>query len=474
MTINEKLKIVFYLETMSQMLSQEQDTSIESYIKEQMNIDFVVKSKNSAQAFLLVTVLFLFLQKFQENYRLYIFLLAALVFVLALVRLTNYMMYASGRRTLADAVVGVSVTATLNSALWCAIGIMTILEYPDHNFHLLITFIILISISASSVVTVSHKKIVFIPMNIFVIFPQVFYSYMEYTRENDSNILWLIGYSAINFFYNFRQASVIQNDLEKRFTTEFHLKKSLEQIASSKKNLEEETIKTFHASRLSSLGEMAGGIAHEINNPLTIIQGMTKSVLERSTKLEEPERAKLQKVNLAGERIAKIVRGMKIISSKNDQIEHEITKVSKIIELSLDLFEERIKNEEVEFILKNPSDPSVYCNPLQISQIIINLISNALDALQKYEGKHALCIEVTEDFNRHSVDLRVINNGSLLSKEIVNKIFEPFFTTKSMGKGTGLGLSISQTLAHSNSGTLSYEEYQGQVCFKLQLKTHSK
>jgi two-component system NtrC family sensor kinase len=164
---------------------------------------------------------------------------------------------------------------------------------------------------------------------------------------------------------------------------------------------------------------------------------------------------------------------MKIISSKNDQIEHERVKVSKIIELSLGLFEERFKNENIIFELENVTDPTIMCNSLQISQILINLISNALDALQKYEGEHKLAIKITEDFLYHSVDIRVINSGLLLSPSIATKIFEPFFTTKSLGNGTGLGLSISQTLAHGNGGTLTYEDYLGHVCFKLNLKTHS-
>jgi signal transduction histidine kinase len=450
------------------------DIEKQNYIKDQVEIDYVLKSRNSALAFLFVAMLFIYLQHFNEVYRGYALALSIGVLFLAVLRFLNAFMYLKGIRTIKNSVFGVSSTVMLNCVLWCVIGTMSILSFEDNNFQILITFIILICISASSIVTISHKMSIFLPMNLLLLIPQIFYSIRKYQMTDDLDMLWLAGYAIIYFIYNIRQGKVISSELIKRFSMEYDLIKTLDEVALSKRNLEEESIKTFHASRLSSLGEMAGGIAHEINNPLTIIHGMIKSVISRNEKnLDEASLTKLQKINSAADRIAKIVKGMKIISSKNDQIEHETIKVSKVIEVSLGLFEERLKNESVAFQLENVTDPSIVCNPLQISQIIINLISNALDALHKFDGEHIIVIKVTEDFLNHHVDIRIINSGPLLSTDIANKIFEPFFSTKSLGKGTGLGLSISQTLAHSNGGKLNYEDYQGQVCFKLQLQTHS-
>lgn len=446
----------------------------QNYIDDQVEIDYVLKSKNSALAFMFVALLFIYLQHFNENYKHYAYVLSAGVIFLAILRFTNAYFYTLGKKNIRLAVVEVSINVILNCILWCTIGIISILSFEDNNFQILVTFIILIGISASSIVTISHKQSIFISMNILLLIPQIFYSIKKYQASNDMNMLWISGYALIYFIYNIRQGKVICGELTKRFSMEYDLIQTLDEVALSKRNLEEESIKTFHASRLSSLGEMAGGIAHEINNPLTIIQGMTKSVASHNeNNLDEFSKTKLQKINMAAERIAKIVKGMKIISSKNDQIEHEPIKVSKVIDVSLGLFEERLKNENVAFQFENVTDPTVICNPLQISQIIINLISNALDALQKYEGEHMINIKVTEDFLHHQVNIRIINSGPLLSQELVNKIFEPFFSTKSLGQGTGLGLSISQTLAHSNGGKLVYEDYQGQVCFNLQLETHT-
>lgn len=443
----------------------------ESYIKEQIDIDYVRKSKNSSLAFVLVAILFLFLDKLDDNFRVQIIFLSLGIIAFNFLRFMNFKQFMAQKKSTENAVLINSISVIANACIWCALGILSILSYEANNFQILVIFIILIAFSAGAIATISHKSIIFNCVNYFVLLPQALYSILQYAQTGDAGRLWLLGYTAINLFYNIRQGKVIQDELYMRFSNEFDLKKSLEEIALSKKNLEEESVKTFHASRLSSLGEMAGGVAHEINNPLTIIQGMAKSILiHDDLTLDEHTRSKLNKINAASERIAKIVKGMKIISSKNDQIEHEIVKVSKVLEISIDLYEEKFKNENIHFKLENSNDPEIKCNPLQISQILINLVSNAIDALQKLEvdEKH-LIIKITEDPHNHSVDIRVINSGPLLENAVSTKIFEPFFSTKSLGKGTGLGLSISSTLAHSNHGNLNYEVYEGQVCFRLHI-----
>jgi C4-dicarboxylate-specific signal transduction histidine kinase len=301
-----------------------------------------------------------------------------------------------------------------------------------------------------------------------MLFPIAFFAIKEAYITGDKNILWLISYCAINLIYISRQSKLITLEMTNKFSNEYDLIKSLKEIESSKKNLEEETMKTFHASRLSSLGEMAGGIAHEINNPLTIIQATSKSILGHEAEhLDEGIKNKISKIHFASERIAKIVRGMKNVVSKNDTQEHEFVKMSLIIDISMSLFEERLKNDLINVSIQNPNDPIAFCNQLQISQILINLISNSLDELSEQKNDKFLTILVED--NDTNIYLRVINSGRLINEEIANKIFEPFFTTKQIGKGTGLGLSISKTLAQNNRGDLHYENFQNNICFKLTL-----
>jgi signal transduction histidine kinase len=276
------------------------DSEKQRYIKEQVDIDYVLKSKNSALAFFFVGLLFLYLQEFDEAYRSLVLALSISVMILAILRFMNASTYINGKRSIRSAVFGVTSTVMINCGIWSLIGILSILSFNDNNFQILITFIILIAIAASAIVTISHKKFIFISMSMVTLFPQVFYAYFKYQTTGDTNMLWIAGYAAINIAYNVRQGKLVRSELEKRFSMEYDLKKTLDEIALSKRNLEEESIKTFHASRLSSLGEMAGGVAHEINNPLTIIQGMIKLVLAHNDLiLDEYSKSKLNKINAA-------------------------------------------------------------------------------------------------------------------------------------------------------------------------------
>lgn len=449
-----------------------------AYIDEQVKIDYIMKSKNSAMAFMVVAIIFYYLNKPGLLYKDYISLSTLAVFIFSSLRLINVYKYHAKKNSLNISVRNNSITASLNAMAWCAIGIFSVLSYYENlNIQIITTFIILIALSASSVVTLSHRKYIFFLVSLIVLIPHLSYTIFDYYRTQDSSILFLLIYTAIYTAYNIRQAKVIQTDLRKSFGTEFDLKSSLEEVVQSKKSLVEESIKTFHASRLSSLGEMAGGVAHEINNPLTIIQATAKNILTKEfDNISDVSKTKLEKIITATERIAKIVRGMKIIASKNDQADHETIQISKIMEISLDLFEERLKNEDIIFKFENLKDPTVRCNSLQISQIIINLLSNAIDAILKdksehpeKENKHELRIDISEDASEKTINVRVINTGLLIPDEVAAKIFEPFFSTKVLGKGTGLGLSISQTLAQANNGLLAYEVYEEKVCFRLQL-----
>lgn len=445
-----------------------------AYINEQIEIDYLKRAKNPPIAFISIAILLLCLNKHENIYKLPITYLCIALIFFSIIRIINITQYFNNRRNIKDAILVNNITLIIKGLVWCALGILIIFSYKDDNFQLIVMFILLIAISAGSIITIPHKLVIFNIMNFLILLPVAVYSISQYFYSHDVSKLWLLGYIAVSLVYNYYQAKLVNKEIHKRFQNEYDLKKSLEEVALSKKNLEEESIKTFHASRLSSLGQMAGSVAHEINNPLTIIQGLAKSIsIHDEGKLSEATLEKLSKISSTSDRIAKIVKGMKIISSKNDQVEHEVINISKVLEISIELYEEKLRNDNIHFKIENVTDPKILCNPLQISQILINLMSNALDALQKVDGEKFITVKVIEDFLNHRVDIRVINNGPLLEEALAAKIFEPFFTTKSLGKGTGIGLSISQTLAHSNHGRLIYENYNNQICFTLQLNTQT-
>lgn len=437
------------------------------YIEKHVDVDYIIKSRNSSITFGFVAIVFLFL-KAPPQFEISFFVLPILVILVSILRIINVIRFTENRITRETSVKIITVSILTNGALWSLIGFLSVYAYDIFEIRVFITLFLLLAFIAGSIVTISSKKIVLIIFNLLMFAPITYFCIKTYSANKD--VLYLVIFNVLNLAYTIRQSRVVYNELIQRIASEYELKKSLEELAQSKKKLEEETIKTFHASRLSSLGEMASGVAHEINNPLTIIQGMTSSLLAKEDQIEDPVRNKLSKIHSASERIAKIVKSMKLISSRSDNIEHENITVDKILEMSIDLFSERFRTERVKFQVINPRNPQVYCNPLQISQIIINLLSNALDALQKVEEKNLL-IHIQE--NHSYVEIRVINSGEPLSDKVVKRMFEPFFSTKALGKGTGLGLSISQTLAFNNGGSLTYEPYEGMISFVLKLSKSS-
>lgn len=439
------------------------------YIEEKVNLDYIIKSKNSSLAFGLVAIVLLIMQLSSNVKYLYV-ALAFIIVILSVIRIINVNRFLEKKISINQATRNVTITILINGALWSILSFISL--STDDTVRTLITYTLLLAFIAGSIVTVSSKRIVLIAFNLMMLAPIISFAMRLSATQQSTDALFLIALSVVNFIYTLKQSSTVYNELKRRIGVEYELKKSLGELAQSKKNLEEESIKTFHASRLSSLGEMASGVAHEINNPLTIIQGLSNTLLlKNNEKLDEATLNKLAKIHSASERIAKIVRSMKLVSRRDDKLESELITVEKILEISLGLFEERIKTEKVQFRIENNYNPHVFCNPLQISQIIINLMSNALDALASDRSEEKiLCLIVKE---RESwVEIRVVNSGQLLPQDIVKRIFEPFFSTKSLGKGTGLGLSISQTLAQANGGSLYYEPYENKISFVLKLKKH--
>jgi len=228
-------------------------------------------------------------------------------------------------------------------------------------------------------------------------------------------------------------------------------------------------------SKLTSLGEMAAGVAHEINNPLTIITGqanlINNSIASGNELTAEKLRIKIEKIINAAERCRKIVDGMKLLSrnTKNDPLVIvNCRKISdQIIELSKHKFS--INQIELKYDFKISEDDSVVVRESEVVQILLNLLNNALDALSCLDTKW---VELVVTKNSNTVIFQVLDSGNGIPKSIANKIMDPFFTTKETGKGTGLGLSISSNLAKEMGGRLFLDDKQKNTCFCLEFNLY--
>lgn len=219
--------------------------------------------------------------------------------------------------------------------------------------------------------------------------------------------------------------------------------------------------KAYRNSNLAALGEMAGGIAHEINNPLMIINGSVM-VIEKMRKkgeldLEKLERH-LQTITKTVKRTATIIKGLKTLSRDGKNDESDNFKVRELVEDVLTFISGRFKYESIELKfneLDENLDIDIKGQSVQISQVLLNLIGNAFDAVKSEPNSW---IDITTDVTETHVVINITDSGNGIPIELQKKIFNPFFTTKEVGKGTGLGLSLCHTIMEKNDGEIYIDQ----------------
>lgn len=225
------------------------------------------------------------------------------------------------------------------------------------------------------------------------------------------------------------------------------------------------------SAKMSTLGEMASGIAHEINNPLSIVTGYAQTGLRHLNQSDIVDRQQIQRtferIIATAHRIGKIVRGLRSFARDGSADEFVATSVRSIIEDSISICEVKIKEANIELrILPFDESLSVECRSVQISQIIINLLNNAADAIEQLQEKW---IEVAVLEGENSVEIQVTDSGDGIPEALAQKIMQPFFTTKALGKGTGLGLSIARGIAQAHAGSFGIHQDKPHTTFYLRL-----
>lgn len=225
----------------------------------------------------------------------------------------------------------------------------------------------------------------------------------------------------------------------------------------------------IESSKMSSLGEMASGVAHEINNPLTIIQvnaGLVRKKLDDEVIDRQTLKQKLTKIETTADRIARIVRGLRSFSRNAEADPMEIVKISDVVEDTLELCQERFKSHSIDFRVNAVANVQIECRAAEISQVLMNLLNNAHDAAEDQNEKW---VELDVAADEQFVRLSVTDSGSGITPETIQKMMEPFYTTKVVGKGTGLGLSISKGITEAHHGTLIYDSRSKNTRFILSL-----
>lgn len=234
-----------------------------------------------------------------------------------------------------------------------------------------------------------------------------------------------------------------------------------------------------HADRLATLGTLSAGIAHEINNPIGFISGnvqtqqmmwpIVANALEfsRAHGFKESERLNFILEEMPGtmtgirdgvQRVSTIVRDLKTFARRDEVAPPEPMSLVRALEESLNLCHNQLKYN-IQVVKDVPTSlPLIHAIPQRITQVLVNLIANAADALESMPAA-TLWIQAYSD--EKQLTLTIADNGPGIPPSIREQIFNPFFTTKPVGKGTGLGLPISQSIIQDFGGSLSAEERSG-------------
>lgn len=236
----------------------------------------------------------------------------------------------------------------------------------------------------------------------------------------------------------------------------------------------EAEVKMVAQAKLASLGEMASGVAHEVNQPLTflkiVLQAITRDLQNNTLDLNELQndiRESLHQVS----RIVKIADHLRTYG-RSDTNEFTGISLPDTLENSLTLLRTKLKHSQVRCQQeKSENLPLINGNAVQLEQLFINLLQNSLDALHNTKEGH-ISIALWSKDDKVSIVFR--DNGEGMPETVVNKMFEPFFTTKEIGKGTGLGLSIVNSIIHKHGGTITCDSVLGQgTTFTITLPTYN-
>lgn len=218
----------------------------------------------------------------------------------------------------------------------------------------------------------------------------------------------------------------------------------------AKKQLEEAQMQLIQSEKLAGIGQLAAGVAHELNNPLSGILGFAQLLLD-DRKLTAQQRQDVETIHTQSQRCRTIIQHLLQFSRRKEPQKEAIDLLS-LIQVNLDVMKYEFATSGIEVVRKFPSSlPLILGDAHQLQQVFLSLMTNAQQAM---EGRSRSRLVIEARANLREVLLEFADNGIGIPPDIIGKIFDPFFTTKAPGKGTGLGLSICYGIIQQHGGQL--------------------
>jgi signal transduction histidine kinase len=215
----------------------------------------------------------------------------------------------------------------------------------------------------------------------------------------------------------------------------------------------------YHSDKLASLGLLVGGVAHEINNPLTGIIGYAE-LLKIKPHPGDID-AELNKILEGAERCRKIVENLLTFSRQKAPAKN-VASINSILDKTIDLRSYWIRTNAIEIVREYGEPSTVFADAQQIQLVILNILLNAEQAINETgRTKGRIVFNTQYDPETRQIMIRISDNGAGISQDKLPKIFNPFYTTKPVGTGTGLGLSISHSIVTEHGGKIWVESVEG-------------
>ncbi len=326
-------------------------------------------------------------------------------------------------------------------------------------------------LSGSLVVAIDHfVRGMFWPQSVYGVISIEPWRWLEHAG-------WVVFEDIFLIISIFQSKKEMHEIAQKQATVEI-INKEIEQIVTERtQELKDTQVQLLQASKLSAMGELAAGIAHELTQPLFGIKGFATLLQDKVSKSDTEQNGNLlisqeeilndlQIILTQTDRMSKLISNVRNFS-KNNLTDFSLNNLNKTAEDSFALFSEMLKSKKINTTINLTNEiTEIYCNPNQLQQLFINLISNSYDAIEEKRNNNQLFIgeiklnsNITND--KRFIRLEFYDNGIGMSKKTQEKLFEAFYSTKKNEKGVGLGMSIVSKIINSHNGFINVISTEG-------------